>query len=156
MEQFLEANSTYFKFMFVRHPMSRILSCYLDKMVEGDDPDLPEFRNYVKERANQIIHKRNQMKSQARKRQTISKRDISRRRRSITTSHRILNNSFQTRESKSPVTNYIKGNNTSSYDENRKEAITNVLSLKLTPTFEEFLEFVLDSDLQGNNNYIYK
>lgn len=32
MAQFKRANTSYFKFMFVRHPMRRILSCYIDKM----------------------------------------------------------------------------------------------------------------------------
>jgi len=143
--------------MFVRHPMSRMLSCYLDKMVESDHPKLPAFRAYVKKRASQIIGERNQIESAVRKR-IISRREISRRssRKSIATAPsssaltgtRLLNNnSYQTRDWKPPVTLYT--GNTLSQDKNSKEEMNNNASLKITPTFEEFLEFVLDSDLQG-------
>jgi len=64
MEEFLHANNTYFKFMFVRHPMSRILSCYLDKMINDiSDSELPQITIAIKKKANQIIPQRKHIKS---------------------------------------------------------------------------------------------
>ena len=51
MAEFESVNATYFKFMFVRHPMRRMLSCYMDKMVVKPYPQLVNFwaeiRNYT-------------------------------------------------------------------------------------------------------------
>ena len=64
MEEFLHANNIYFKFMFVRHPMSRILSCYLDKMINDiSDAELPQITIAIKKQANQIIPHRKHSKS---------------------------------------------------------------------------------------------
>ncbi len=38
--------------------MDRMLSCYLDKMVESPHYSLPAFRNYVKNKARQVMMKR--------------------------------------------------------------------------------------------------
>merc|ERR1712071_406514 len=55
LDEFRLANSSYFKFMFVRHPMERLLSCYLDKMVTSTHWSLPAFRRYVQHKASQIL-----------------------------------------------------------------------------------------------------
>jgi hypothetical protein len=64
LEDFQFANQTFFKFMFVRHPMDRMLSCYLDKMVESPHYSLPAFRNYVKNKARQVMVKRQRATAQ--------------------------------------------------------------------------------------------
>ncbi len=50
--------------MFVRHPMDRMLSCYLDKMVESPHYSLPAFRNYVRNKARQVMMKRQRAAAQ--------------------------------------------------------------------------------------------
>lgn len=102
LEEFSEANETYFKFMFVRHPMDRLLSCYLDKMVNSDHVSLPPYRKYVQMMGRKIIR--------------------TRRAKQLATSNSL----------KSPLWN--------SPTLRRDQA---------NPTFEEFLEFILNTSLQG-------
>ncbi len=96
MAEFESVNATYFKFMFVRHPMRRMLSCYMDKMVVKPYPQLVNFwaeiRNYTKSVRYQ--------------------HQGARRQKSI------------------PLSTGFNSNNP-------------------IPTFEEFLEFVLSTDLRG-------
>lgn len=94
LEEFQYANNTFFKFMFVRHPMERMLSCYLDKMVTSPHSSLPAFRRFVKQKGAKLVKK-----------------------------HKRKN------------------------DRNNKN--NRMLATKEQPTFEEFLEFVLSTDLQG-------
>jgi len=44
----------FFKFMLVRHPMERLVSCYFDKMVNGTHKSLKGFRKFVKNKAQSI------------------------------------------------------------------------------------------------------
>lgn len=101
MAEFESANATYFKFMFVRHPMRRMLSCYMDKMVVKPYPQLVNFwaeiRNYTKKA--RYDHQRARQ-------QTIV---------------------------------FFSSTSSNNNDE--------------VPTFEEFLEFVLSTDLRGKNYY---
>lgn len=157
LEDFRFSNQTFFKFMFVRHPMDRMLSCYLDKMVESPHFSLPAFRNYVRDKARRIMLKRKRLLEQP---AVISSRHLLSLQEWIkpdlnhivygrridqgndTTSnpaeteteklHRYV--AQRTRPSTIPVINKLKPEGTK----------TNVI-----PTFEEFLEFVLDTDLQG-------
>lgn len=48
----------FFKFMLVRHPMERLVSCYFDKMVNGTHKSLKGFRKFVKLRAEKIRQER--------------------------------------------------------------------------------------------------
>lgn len=48
----------FFKFMLVRHPMERLVSCYFDKMVNGTHKSLKGFRKFVKTRASNIREER--------------------------------------------------------------------------------------------------
>ena len=48
----------FFKFMLVRHPMERLVSCYFDKMVNGTHKSLKGFRKFVKMRAEKIRKER--------------------------------------------------------------------------------------------------
>ena len=77
--------------MFVRHPMERILSCYLDKMVFSSHKSLPAFRRLVKQRGIQLLRQRNSSNNQ----------------------------------------------------------IANATVNNESPTFQEFLEYILSTDLQG-------
>ncbi len=52
--------------MFVRHPMERLLSCYLDKMVESTHWSLPPYRRYVHETARNLLKKRQLQQQQQR------------------------------------------------------------------------------------------
>ena len=76
--------------------MDRLLSCYLDKMVQSDHVSLPPYRRYVQKTGRKIIRTR-----QAKKLRTFT-----------------LSKSI------------------------KKE--------QANPTFEEFLEFILNTNLEGN------
>ena len=67
VEDFREANASYFKFTVVRHPMDRLLSCYIDKLLNNrqyfaslqDDDQQQSFPYLVKQKARQLIVKNN-------------------------------------------------------------------------------------------------
>ena len=119
MEEFLEANRTFFKFMFVRHPMKRMLSCYMDKMVKSEHKSLPPYRIFVKNKGRKIIQDRED--AAVLKREEIPKQSTS-----IT-------------------------KNISNVTIDRQQVIGNQSSnaTAIIPTFEEFLEFILSTNLQG-------
>ena len=48
----------FYKFMLVRHPMERLVSCYFDKMVNGTHKSLKGFRRLVKTTAKSIRERR--------------------------------------------------------------------------------------------------
>ena len=48
----------FYKFMLVRHPMERLVSCYFDKMVNGTHKSLKGFRRLVKTTARAIRERR--------------------------------------------------------------------------------------------------
>ena len=48
----------FYKFMLVRHPMERLVSCYFDKMVNGTHKSLKGFRRLVKTTAKAIRERR--------------------------------------------------------------------------------------------------
>ncbi len=174
--------------MFVRHPMDRLLSCYLDKMVDSPHQSLPDFRNYVRNEGRRIVMKRrrrrrrNNNKPHHHFRSLLSVHEISassiwnrlksqiseithhdrrlgkgydgpvndvaeRRRKSKGSSHRHAGPppprpppQFIIPSSSQPVVN---------------ASLTKINATKeAKPTFEEFLEFVLDTDLLGIYDWI--
>ena len=154
--------------MFVRHPMDRMLSCYLDKMVDSPHHSLPVFRNYVKIRAREIKRRR--------QRDTLSlssSPDNKPQLRSLLFVHE-LSASLIWNRLKSQIIHGLQAENGSDRvnDETEKkkakklnrshpgvipsQPVKVVASLTTTtqikPTFEEFLEFVLDTDLLGKHN----
>jgi len=173
LEDFQFANQTFFKFMFVRHPMDRMLSCYLDKMVDSPHYSLPAFRNYVRNKAHQIMAKR--QRAQQQQRETASLTHGSPQLRSL------LSVDEGAPEWNRPDSQIVygrqvgKGYDTAKIEADETEtkklqrlvdqrsrpdsdvqtlekvaaplAKTNVTQVK--PTFEEFLEFVLNTDLMG-------
>lgn len=145
MEEFLEANATYFKFMFVRHPMKRMLSCYIDKMIESNHEKLPAFRNYVHNKGRQIIQQRHYQSLRKASGQTANQKKADynfithpngRRR-------KLLSNAADN-ASLLPSQNQAKSSILRQQNSNANSSMPNV-----TPTYEEFLEFVLNTDLQG-------
>ena len=104
LQDFHQANETYFKFLFVRHPMDRLLSCYLDKMVTSPHKSLPPYRRHIKLTAMKIMKKRQGSK--------------------------LVLPSLP----KLPAASIHQ--NTTAKD-------------SVKPTFEEFLEFILNTNLQG-------
>lgn len=156
VEDFQLANRTFFKFMFVRHPMDRMLSCYMDKMVESAHNSLPPFRSYVKSRARTIIADRLRL---AQPSGNASSRRIVR-----TAAARTRDASVLRRKRGSPnedeTRRFIGRKLRTSPDANEgtqpsvmKSAFekNNATKPGEIPTFEEFLEFVLDTDLQGKH-----
>ena len=51
-------DENYLKFLIVRDPLDRLVSCYKDKMVKNTHWSLANFRRQVKQRANLIRSKR--------------------------------------------------------------------------------------------------
>jgi hypothetical protein len=207
LEDFQFANQTFFKFMFVRHPMDRMLSCYLDKMVESPHYSLPAFRNYVKNKARQVMVKRQRATAQMHRQQrdrAAASLIVSSTRQSFNTKPQLrsllsLNdddgggapatvwnrpdsqiiygrqvggkgydtakieavaaNDDNEIETKKLQPRYVVGQQQQQHSPADSAAIqtlekvaaplpkTNITEVK--PTFEEFLEFVLDTDLLG-------
>ena len=133
MNEFLEANGTFFNFMFVRHPMDRILSCYIDKIL---DPTqylwLVHFRQSISKRGRQIIQKR-QLGLSHNSKMNLTKKSSS-------TLNNLSGNLSLIDES---IIATLNGSNTLNSTAN------------VTVTFEEFLEYVLSTDLQGILSYIF-
>ena len=150
--------------MFVRHPMDRMLSCYLDKMVDSLHHSLPAFRNQVKTKAHEIMIRRQQQ------------RDITRLITSSPEDKPQLPSVLFVRESASLIWNRLESNiiadvhlerisGNVNYEAEKKKAKklhrshpdfipsqshgTLTTATQIKPTFEEFLEYVLDTDLLG-------
>ncbi|KAI9563073.1 hypothetical protein GHT06_010530 [Daphnia sinensis] len=161
------ANQTYFKFMFVRHPMDRMLSCYLDKMVDSPHYSLPAFRSYVKRKARDIMDKRRGLHQ--RRRQPIYKPKVrkllsayegtlssNRADSQIIYGHQVGNDktTFEADETETQKLHRYVGQRRRHDSADAPNQIANVANpakntTKVQPTFEEFLEFVLDTDLLG-------
>ena len=54
-KEFQFSEDHFYKFMFVRHPMERLVSCYYDKMMTNPHKSLRAFRKAVKIRARRIM-----------------------------------------------------------------------------------------------------
>ena len=128
MEEFLFANKTFFKFMFVRHPMQRMLSCYMDKMVKSNHEKLPPFRHYVRNKGRQIIQDRLVHQFLRKYAPEVAQNGSA-----ISASRKLLS--------------IDAGNGHNDSLGQQQEASSGMPNI--TPTFEEFLEFVLSTDLQG-------
>ncbi|XP_046449110.1 uncharacterized protein LOC124197625 [Daphnia pulex] len=168
--------------MFVRHPMDRMLSCYLDKMVDSPHHSLPDFRNYVRNKGRRIVMKR-------RRRRRHNNKPHQHHLRSLLSVHEISASSIWNRLKSqiSEITHHDRrlgkgydGRVNDVAERRRKskgsshrhagppprppqftiipsssQPVVNASSTKINataeakPTFEEFLEFVLDTDLLG-------
>lgn len=152
--------------MMVRHPMDRMLSCYIDKMVKSAHFSLPPFRGYVISKAREI----KQMRKKAKKRDVNLMQSASH-----VPQRRLLSSQGWTQPDQRivygrPVEEEGKQNNEpeeiEAKDIQRHAAAAaaqpkppviskpdvsplNRTRVERKPTFEEFLEFVLDTDLQG-------
>ena len=144
----------------VRHPMDRMLSCYIDKMLNSPHFSLPPFRGYVINKAREIKNRRNEAKI----------RHVN----SIPDANKIPNRRLLSSTNSGwiqPDPQIIYGRPTEGKRNNEPEGIKelrrnaaqaqppaisqpdesplNRTRVERKPTFEEFLEFVLDTDLQG-------
>ncbi|KAK4026270.1 hypothetical protein OUZ56_015280 [Daphnia magna] len=157
LEEFKFANETYFKFMFVRHPMDRMLSCYLDKMINSQHHSLPAFRAFVKNRANEIIRNQHGRNNKPQRRSLLwaskgpsliwnqLKSKVVYRFQEETGFLGITSDAQDTAINKKqlhPITTFSQRTKTSA-------SMNMINTTESKPTFEEFLEFVLDTDLQG-------
>ncbi|KZS20501.1 Uncharacterized protein APZ42_012878 [Daphnia magna] len=168
LADFQFANQTYFKFMFVRHPMDRMLSCYLDKMVDSPHYSLPAFRNYVKHKARHIMEKRRRAqqhetsldnKPQIRKLLSVHEGALSwnRPNSQIIYGHQVGNDkaTFVADETETQKLHRYVGQRRHHDPVDLSNQIAKAATplakntTAVKPTFEEFLEFVLDTDLQG-------
>lgn len=158
LEDFRFSNQTFFKFIFVRHPMDRMLSCYLDKMVESPHFSLPAFRRYVRRKARIIMFNRKRLLQQPPKRRLLSIRDWIRPDLSNQIVYgRRIDQGNDTADHPAELTETVKLHSYVAQgarispkqviDKSKPDASENLADVK--PTFEEFLEFVLDTDLQG-------
>ncbi|KAI9563063.1 hypothetical protein GHT06_010520 [Daphnia sinensis] len=157
LKEFKFANETYFKFMFVRHPMDRMLSCYLDKMVNSQHHSLPAFRAFVKNRANQIIRNQHDRGNKPQRRSLLwaSKGpSLIWKQLKSKVAYRLEETGFLGITSDGQNTEMIKKqSHPTTIFSQRTKASASTYMLNTTeskPTFEEFLEFVLDTDLQGS------
>lgn len=170
LADFQFANQTYFKFMFVRHPMDRMLSCYLDKMVDSPHYSLPAFRNYVKHKARHIMEKRRRAqqheksldnKPQIRKLLSVHDGALSWNRpdSQIIYGHQVGNDkaTFVADETETQKLHRYVGQRRHHDPVDLSNQIAKAATplakntAAVKPTFEEFLEFVLDTDLQGKD-----
>jgi hypothetical protein len=168
LEDFQIANQTFFKFMFVRHPMDRMLSCYLDKMVNSPHHSLPAFRNYVRNKAREIMIKRRQQHDTSSL--LISDKPQLRSLLFVHESASLIWNRLKSKIIHSNLAELERGSDRVNYEaEKMKEkklhrlhpdsipsqptkvnaSLTKISATQIKPTFEEFLEFVLDTDLLG-------
>lgn len=158
--------------MFVRHPMDRMLSCYLDKMVDSPHHSLPVFRNYVKNQGRRIVMKRRRRPSHNRRYQLRSLLSVHESASSIwnrlksqvseITHHdrrlgkgydRRVNYVAERRKSKKSPHRYVGPPRPHFIPNGQPVNASLVAKINATeavkPTFEEFLEYVLDTDLLG-------
>lgn len=145
--------------MFVRHPMDRMLSCYLDKMVNSQHHSLPAFRAFVKNRANEIIRNQHDRNNKPQRRSLLwaskgpsliwnqLKSKVVYRFQEETGFLGITSDAQDTAINKKqlhPITTFSQRTKTSA-------SMNMINTTESKPTFEEFLEFVLDTDLQGKH-----
>ena len=128
----------YLKFLIVRDPLERLVSCYKDKMVTNTHWSLATLRKTVKQRAESIRNRRNHkiqdnlaMSSHQNKRSP----DMARR---FWSSGSALN---------SPL-NFTNGTKNSKTVKSPK-SVTIQPAPEDIPSFSDFLEFVLSTDLLG-------
>ena len=121
MSQFKRANTSYFKFMFVRHPMRRILSCYIDKM------------NYLKVAI--IKHARSNNRRRLLLFEPEKRYD-----------QEVKQQTNGSTLDGTPKPSYFELNGTGKVNGSIDDANSTAI-----PTFEEFLEYVLSrTDMRGN------
>ena len=135
--------------MFVRHPMERLLSCYVDKMVESPHWSLPAFRRHVQDTARQIMKKRAKVKSSASADLAAETGRIGRTLKAVRPPKPVKE--FD-KEQISQFIRQISADNAPGPGLGGKPppSAANASAISVKPTFEEFLEFVLATDLLGH------
>ena len=136
--------------MFVRNPFDRLLSCYLDKMVESTHWSLRSYRERVAYQAKLIMKKKALARQKASatparaRRHLLSVQDAGDQNHlSETTMLKMITDRMA--EEVKQVQFMIDNMTTTQKPTTTRQAN----KTEIRPTFEEFLEFILDTDLLG-------
>ena len=146
-------DENYLKFLIVRDPLERLVSCYKDKMVSNTHWSLANFRKQVKQRAKIIRSKR---KNRMRQKQA-SLNSTKVKRSSQTNSLDMANQFWNDKESFSEFNKNqsSKNSNLSSPTPTASQVVKTPKSFIIEPkpedipTFSDFLEYILSTDLMG-------
>jgi len=148
--QMVDAN--YLKFLIVRDPLERLVSCYKDKMVSNTHWSLANFRKQVKQRASLIRTKR---------RNRLGPKKLNVKSKRLKRSLDIAN-TFWDEKGSFPASNPANNNQTGGNQNNlpspnptASKVVKTPKSLIIEPkpedipTFSDFLEYILSTDLMG-------
>ena len=145
-------NENYLKFLIVRDPLERLVSCYKDKMVSNTHWSLANFRKQVKQRAKQIrINRKSRIK------QKLNSKQLKRIRRSPSRNNVNMATQFWNDNQSLPELNRndAEHQNQSVSVPATKEVVKTPKSLIIEPkpedipSFSDFLEYILASDMMG-------
>ena len=145
-------DENYLKFLIVRDPLERLVSCYKDKMVSNTHWSLANFRKQVKQRAKQIRINR---KSRMRQNQISMK--LNRIKRSGLVKNINMATQFWNDNQSLPEFNKkdVEHQNQSASIPTTRQVVKTPKSLIIEPkpedipTFSDFLEYILASDMMG-------
>eukprot|EP00090_Calanus_glacialis_P003538 TRINITY_DN12610_c0_g1_i1.p1 TRINITY_DN12610_c0_g1~~TRINITY_DN12610_c0_g1_i1.p1 ORF type:complete len:443 (-),score=137.58 TRINITY_DN12610_c0_g1_i1:210-1538(-) len=146
-------DENYLKFLIVRDPLERLVSCYKDKMVSNTHWSLANFRKQVKQRAKIIRSKR--MNRMRQKQASLNSTKV--KRSSQTNSLDMANQFWNDKESFSEFNKNqsSKNSNISSPTPTASQVVKTPKSFSIEPkpedipTFSDFLEYILSTDLMG-------
>jgi len=151
-EELSIVDENYLKFLIVRDPLERLVSCYKDKMVSNTHWSLANFRKQVKQRAKQIrINRKSRIK------QKLNSKQLKRIRRSPSRNNVNMATQFWNDNQSLPELNRndAEHQNQSVSVPATKEVVKTPKSLIIEPkpedipSFSDFLEYILASDMMG-------
>ena len=131
-------DENYLKFMIVRDPLERLVSCYKDKMITNTHWSLATFRKQVKQRAETIRTRRKKKISNLVDLSNHQNKRSSDMANSFWSSGSVLNSPLN-------LTNGTKNSKTVK----SPKTVTIQPKPEDIPSFSDFLEFVLSTDLLG-------
>lgn len=146
--EFSDAN--YFKFMFVRNPMDRLLSTYMEKMVKypPSHESLSPYRTWVHNEGRRLIGRRQQKEEKERQEPTRIGRKL-----------QVANESSSPMKEKPFIDTMSKdeiGRMLAKAEKAKKENEARLHGDEkdhIVPSFEEFLEVILATNLRGITEY---
>ena len=128
--------------------MERLLSCYIDKMVESPHWSLPPFREYVHNEGRKQIEKRRLKEKQPEGPAATTR--IGRKLQAHETPSMMKKKPTIDSMSKDEIARMFSEVSLGTKAKPSRNVTTNAKHKYLSPTFEEFLEFILGSNLRGN------
>ena len=134
--------------MFVRNPMERLLSSYVDKMVEDSHKSLVPYREYVRNEGKRLMNLRQQKEKeeQESKKQEQEPKEQTRIGRKL----QAANESSPSSPNK-PIADAMSKDEIErmliEHERPKNQSVDTNETVK--PTFEEFLEFILATNLRG-------